>query len=186
MKSSKSLRLEFLAPWASPFPRYPDDTPPTPAGREPRRARGRRRRGGARVLRPVLRLRAARPERGGWRSSTWATSSSRSRRAARSRRTTPPFRPRRRRQGGGRGRALEEAGVEILPGRGLDFRDPWGNRIEVVDYRDIQFTKAPEVSVRWARRSWRRRTPPAKSSAARAWPSRTRPGSDPGHGPRSR
>lgn len=42
-------------------------------------------------------------------------------------------------------RALEEAGVEILPGRGLDFRDPWGNRVEVVDYRDIQFTKAPEV-----------------------------------------
>ena len=42
-------------------------------------------------------------------------------------------------------RALEEAGVEILPGRALDFRDPWGNRFEVVDYRDIQFTKAPEV-----------------------------------------
>ena len=42
-------------------------------------------------------------------------------------------------------RALEEAGVEILPGRGLDFRDPWGNRVEVVDYRDIQFTKTPEV-----------------------------------------
>ena len=42
-------------------------------------------------------------------------------------------------------RALDEAGVEILPGRGLDFRDPWGNRVEVVDYRDVQFTKAPEV-----------------------------------------
>ncbi len=42
-------------------------------------------------------------------------------------------------------RALEEAGVEILPGRGLDFRDPWGNRVEIVDYRDVQFTKAPEV-----------------------------------------
>ena len=42
-------------------------------------------------------------------------------------------------------RALTEAGVEILPGRGLDFLDPWGNRIQVVDYRDIQFTKAPEV-----------------------------------------
>lgn len=41
--------------------------------------------------------------------------------------------------------ALEEAGVEILPGRGLDFHDPWGNRVEVVDYRDIQFTKAPQV-----------------------------------------
>jgi catechol-2,3-dioxygenase len=42
-------------------------------------------------------------------------------------------------------RALQEAGVEILPGRGLDFRDPWGNRVEIVDYSDIQFTKSPEA-----------------------------------------
>jgi lactoylglutathione lyase len=42
-------------------------------------------------------------------------------------------------------RALEDAGAEILPGRGLDFIDPWGNHIQVVEYRDIQFTKAPEV-----------------------------------------
>ncbi|HWM14088.1 MAG TPA: VOC family protein [Gaiellaceae bacterium] len=42
-------------------------------------------------------------------------------------------------------RTLEEGGAEILPGRGLDFRDPWGNRIQVVDYRDIQFSKTPEV-----------------------------------------
>jgi lactoylglutathione lyase len=42
-------------------------------------------------------------------------------------------------------RALEEAGAELLPGRGLDFRDPWGNFVQVVDYGDIQFTKAPEV-----------------------------------------
>ncbi len=41
--------------------------------------------------------------------------------------------------------ALREAGVEVLPGRGLDFRDPWGNHVQVVDYRDIQFTKAPNV-----------------------------------------
>ncbi len=41
--------------------------------------------------------------------------------------------------------ALEAAGVEILPGRGLDFIDPWGNHIQVVEYQDIQFTKAPEV-----------------------------------------
>jgi lactoylglutathione lyase len=41
--------------------------------------------------------------------------------------------------------ALHEAGVEIEPGRGLDFRDPWGNFVQVVDYRDIQFTKAPGV-----------------------------------------
>jgi catechol 2,3-dioxygenase-like lactoylglutathione lyase family enzyme len=42
-------------------------------------------------------------------------------------------------------RALEEANAEILPGRGLDFRDPWGNRIQVVEYGEIQFTKAPEI-----------------------------------------
>jgi len=41
--------------------------------------------------------------------------------------------------------ALIDAGVEIRPGRGLDFLDPWGNNIQVVDYSDIQFTKAPEV-----------------------------------------
>jgi catechol 2,3-dioxygenase-like lactoylglutathione lyase family enzyme len=41
--------------------------------------------------------------------------------------------------------ALEEIGAEVLPGRGLDFIDPWGNHIQVVEYRDIQFTKAPEV-----------------------------------------
>ena len=41
--------------------------------------------------------------------------------------------------------ALKAAGAEILPGRGLDFVDPWGNHIQVVEYRDIQFTKAPEV-----------------------------------------
>jgi catechol 2,3-dioxygenase-like lactoylglutathione lyase family enzyme len=41
--------------------------------------------------------------------------------------------------------ALIDAGVEPQPGRGLDFRDPWGNNIQVVDYRDIQFTKAPEI-----------------------------------------
>ena len=40
-------------------------------------------------------------------------------------------------------RALGEAGVEVLPGRGLDFLDPWGNRVEVVQYDQIQFTKAP-------------------------------------------
>jgi catechol 2,3-dioxygenase-like lactoylglutathione lyase family enzyme len=41
--------------------------------------------------------------------------------------------------------ALLNAGVEIQPGGGLDFRDPWGNQIQVVDYRDIQFTKTPEI-----------------------------------------
>jgi lactoylglutathione lyase len=41
--------------------------------------------------------------------------------------------------------ALVEAGVEVSRGRSLDFRDPWGNQVEVVDYRDIQFTKAPWI-----------------------------------------
>ena len=42
-------------------------------------------------------------------------------------------------------RALEKAGAEILPGRGLDFRDPWGNHVQVVEYSEVQFTKAEHV-----------------------------------------
>jgi catechol 2,3-dioxygenase-like lactoylglutathione lyase family enzyme len=41
--------------------------------------------------------------------------------------------------------ALQQAGVEIEPSRGLRFRDPWGNLVEVVQYSDVQFTKAPPV-----------------------------------------
>jgi catechol 2,3-dioxygenase-like lactoylglutathione lyase family enzyme len=41
--------------------------------------------------------------------------------------------------------ALTEAGIATLPGRFLDFRDPWGNRIEIVGYDNIQFSKAPNV-----------------------------------------
>jgi lactoylglutathione lyase len=41
--------------------------------------------------------------------------------------------------------ALAQAGVEIEPSRGLRFRDPWGNLVEVVQYSEIQFTKAPPV-----------------------------------------
>ena len=41
--------------------------------------------------------------------------------------------------------ALKAAGVTLLDGRFLDFRDPWGNRIEIVGYDNIQFTKAPNV-----------------------------------------
>ena len=80
-----------------------------------------------------------------WRSSTWATSSWPSARAAASRRDD--------------GRhfglvvddkeavraAVEREGLETLPGRRLDFYDPWGNRFEVVDYRDIQFDRVPGV-----------------------------------------
>ena len=42
-------------------------------------------------------------------------------------------------------RALEREGAELLPGRGLDFLDPWGNHVQVVGYRDIQFTKEEDV-----------------------------------------
>jgi lactoylglutathione lyase len=42
-------------------------------------------------------------------------------------------------------RALADAGVDLLPGPFLDFRDPWGNRIEIVSYDNVQFTKAPNV-----------------------------------------
>jgi hypothetical protein len=42
-------------------------------------------------------------------------------------------------------KALAEAGIEPLPGRFLDFLDPWGNRFEIVGYDNIQFTKAPHV-----------------------------------------
>jgi hypothetical protein len=41
--------------------------------------------------------------------------------------------------------ALEAAGAQLSPGRRLDFVDPWGNHVQVVDYRDVQFTKAPEI-----------------------------------------
>ena len=41
--------------------------------------------------------------------------------------------------------AVEREGLETLPGRRLDFYDPWGNRFEVVDYRDIQFERVPAV-----------------------------------------
>ena len=42
--------------------------------------------------------------------------------------------------------ALKAAGVDAgSDGRFLDFRDPWGNRIEIVGYDNIQFTKAPNV-----------------------------------------
>ena len=40
---------------------------------------------------------------------------------------------------------LEAAGAELVEGPFLDFRDPWGNRVEVVGYRDIQFSKAGHV-----------------------------------------
>ncbi|HKK17202.1 MAG TPA: VOC family protein [Alphaproteobacteria bacterium] len=40
---------------------------------------------------------------------------------------------------------LDQMGVERAESRFLDFFDPWGNRIEIVGYDNIQFTKAPHV-----------------------------------------
>jgi catechol 2,3-dioxygenase-like lactoylglutathione lyase family enzyme len=42
-------------------------------------------------------------------------------------------------------RLLEETEAEVMRGRGLNFRDPWGNYVQVVDYSDIQFERAPGV-----------------------------------------
>jgi catechol 2,3-dioxygenase-like lactoylglutathione lyase family enzyme len=41
--------------------------------------------------------------------------------------------------------ALQEAGVGVRPTGSLDFHDPWGNHVQVVDYRDIQFSKTASV-----------------------------------------
>ena len=42
-------------------------------------------------------------------------------------------------------RALAAAGVPVSPPPSLDFRDPWGNHVQVVAYAEIQFLKTPEV-----------------------------------------
>ena len=39
----------------------------------------------------------------------------------------------------------QAAGARFVEGPFLDFLDPWGNRIEVIEYSNIQFTKAPHV-----------------------------------------
>jgi predicted enzyme related to lactoylglutathione lyase len=42
-------------------------------------------------------------------------------------------------------KAIVDAGITIEPGPFLDFRDPWGNLVEVIGYTNIQFTKADHV-----------------------------------------
>jgi catechol 2,3-dioxygenase-like lactoylglutathione lyase family enzyme len=42
--------------------------------------------------------------------------------------------------------AVEAEGLRLVGiGHRLDFMDPWGNRIEVVGYADIQFERVPPV-----------------------------------------
>jgi catechol 2,3-dioxygenase-like lactoylglutathione lyase family enzyme len=40
---------------------------------------------------------------------------------------------------------MEAAGVKFTSEKRMDFLDPWGNQVEVVPYRDIQFLKDPAV-----------------------------------------
>jgi lactoylglutathione lyase len=42
-------------------------------------------------------------------------------------------------------RALEAAGVDVLPGPFFDVRDPSGNRVQIVQYDEIQFMKTERV-----------------------------------------
>jgi catechol 2,3-dioxygenase-like lactoylglutathione lyase family enzyme len=41
--------------------------------------------------------------------------------------------------------ALERAGVKVSRGRSLDFEDPWGNAVQVVQYDEVQFSKTDRV-----------------------------------------
>jgi lactoylglutathione lyase len=41
--------------------------------------------------------------------------------------------------------AAVAAGIAVSRPPGLDVHDPWGNFLQIVDYREIQFTKAPEI-----------------------------------------
>jgi catechol 2,3-dioxygenase-like lactoylglutathione lyase family enzyme len=41
--------------------------------------------------------------------------------------------------------ALADAGVSVRPSGSLDFHDPWGNHVQIVEYGDIQFSKTPAV-----------------------------------------
>jgi lactoylglutathione lyase len=66
-------------------------------------------------------------------------------------------------------RALAEAGVDVLPGPFLDFRDPWGNRFEIVAYDNIQFSKAPNVLRGMGLRIFRRTRRRSRSLQKREW-----------------
>jgi lactoylglutathione lyase len=41
--------------------------------------------------------------------------------------------------------AAVTAGITVSRPPGLDIHDPWGNLLQIVDYREVQFTKAPEI-----------------------------------------
>src|SRR5947207_13374981 len=62
-------------------------------------------------------------------------------------------------------RALKAAGIKALTGPFLDFLDPWGNRIEIVSYENVQFTKAPNVLRGMGLANLRKNTSAAKELA---------------------
>jgi lactoylglutathione lyase len=41
--------------------------------------------------------------------------------------------------------ALQQAGVDVQPSGSVDFRDPWGNHVQIVEYSEIQFSKTDDV-----------------------------------------
>jgi catechol 2,3-dioxygenase-like lactoylglutathione lyase family enzyme len=41
--------------------------------------------------------------------------------------------------------ALQQAGVDVQPSGSVDFRDPWGNHVQIVEYSQIQFSKTESV-----------------------------------------
>ena len=65
--------------------------------------------------------------------------------------------------------ALAEAGVKPLPGPFLDFLDLWGNRVEIVSYDNVQFTKAPHVLRGMGLSHLSKNERAIKNSATRAW-----------------
>jgi lactoylglutathione lyase len=68
--------------------------------------------------------------------------------------------------------ALRDAGVDVQRSGSLDFDDPWGNHVQVVDYGDVQFTKTPEVLRAMKLEASRRPTRRSARSATAGWPGR--------------
>jgi lactoylglutathione lyase len=63
----------------------------------------------------------------------------------------------------------EAAGVKPIDGPFLDFRDPWGNRIEIVGYDNIQFTEAPNVLSGMGLRQLTKNERAKRSSRKKGW-----------------
>jgi predicted enzyme related to lactoylglutathione lyase len=63
--------------------------------------------------------------------------------------------------------SARDAGAEILSASGRDFLDPWGNHIQVVDYTEIQFTKAQPVLKGMGLQSLKKSTPAIEELASK-------------------